>query len=78
MPAIDPDDEVAWYAAIRRMSEDTAYRESLASLIEKAYRPVHPKESWAAIKAILLPDAIATVAPQQAGMGTPQDLHAGG
>ena len=78
MPAIDPDDEVAWYAAIRRMSEDTAYRESLGSLIKKAYRPVHPIDSWAAIKATLLPDAVATVAPQQAGMPAPQDLHAGG
>ena len=78
MPAIDADDEDAWYAEIRRMSEDHAYQHSLSSLIERTYRPVLPKDSWAAIKSILLPDAAATHAPVPAKVSAAQDLQAGG
>jgi glycosyltransferase involved in cell wall biosynthesis len=54
MPAIDADDQAGWYAAIRRMAEDMAWRSSLADRIALEHRPTSAAASWAAIKAGLL------------------------
>ncbi|MBZ9709989.1 glycosyltransferase [Mesorhizobium sp. ESP7-2] len=51
MPAIDPNDQAGWYAAIRRMAEDHAWRSSLAERIAQNHRPTPASASWAAIKA---------------------------
>ncbi|TJV06707.1 MAG: glycosyltransferase [Mesorhizobium sp.] len=51
MPAIDSNDQAGWYAAIRRMTEDHAWRSSLAERIAKQHRPTPASASWAAIKA---------------------------
>lgn len=54
MPAIDADDEDAWYEAICRMAGDEAFRHRLALDIRHSHRPTPACESWAAIKAVLL------------------------
>ncbi|WP_027059341.1 glycosyltransferase [Mesorhizobium loti] len=51
MPAIDSNDQAGWYAAIRRMAEDHAWRSSLAERIAMQHRPTPASASWAAIKA---------------------------
>jgi glycosyltransferase involved in cell wall biosynthesis len=51
MPAIDSTDQAGWYAAIRRMAEDVAWRRALSERIAKKYRPTAPPDSWAALKA---------------------------
>ncbi|UCI08267.1 glycosyltransferase [Mesorhizobium sp. B1-1-8] len=51
MPAIDSNDQAGWYAAIRKMAEDHAWRSSLLERIEKQHRPTPTAASWAAIKA---------------------------
>ncbi|MBZ9796962.1 glycosyltransferase [Mesorhizobium sp. ES1-4] len=51
MPAIDPNDQAGWYAAIRKMAEDHAWRSSLAERIARQHRPTPASASWAAIKA---------------------------
>ncbi|MBZ9675283.1 glycosyltransferase [Mesorhizobium sp. ES1-1] len=51
MPSIDSNDQAGWYAAIRRMAEDSAWRASLADRIAKQQRPTPASASWAAIKA---------------------------
>lgn len=51
MPTIDSTDQAGWYAAIRRMAEDGAWRSSLTERIAERHRPTSPAESWAAIKA---------------------------
>lgn len=51
MPAIDSNDQAGWYAAIRKMAEDSAWRSSLAESIAKHHRPTPASASWAAIKA---------------------------
>lgn len=51
MPAIDSNDEAGWYAAIRKMADDHAWRSSLAERIAKEHRPTPASASWAAIKA---------------------------
>jgi hypothetical protein len=51
MPAIDSEDQAGWYAAIRRMAEDMAWRCSLADRIAQQHRPTPAAASWAAIKA---------------------------
>lgn len=51
MPAIDSNDQAGWYAAIRRMAEDHAWRSSLAERIAQNHRPTPAAASWAAIKA---------------------------
>lgn len=53
MPALDPDDEDAWYAEIRQLAECPAKRKALQLRIDEHYRPVAPRESWQAIKAAL-------------------------
>ncbi|AZN97027.1 glycosyltransferase [Mesorhizobium sp. M9A.F.Ca.ET.002.03.1.2] len=51
MPAIDSNDQAGWYAAIRRMAEDKAWRSSLVDRIAEQHRPTPASASWAAIKA---------------------------
>ncbi|RWE36890.1 MAG: glycosyltransferase [Mesorhizobium sp.] len=51
MPAIDPDDQAGWNAAIRKMAEDHAWRSALAGRIAQNHRPTPASASWAAIKA---------------------------
>ncbi|MFC3326501.1 glycosyltransferase [Mesorhizobium cantuariense] len=52
MPAIDPQDQQGWYAAIRRMAQDHAWRSSLAErIVAEQHRPTPAAVSWAAIKA---------------------------
>ncbi|CDX52624.1 Group 1 glycosyl transferase [Mesorhizobium plurifarium] len=51
MPAIDSTDQAGWYAAIRRMFEDVAWRRALCERIAEKHRPTTPSDSWAAIKA---------------------------
>ncbi|WP_292164925.1 glycosyltransferase [Mesorhizobium sp.] len=51
MPAIDSNDQAGWYAAIRRMAEDMAWRSSLVDRIAKQHRPTPTSASWATIKA---------------------------
>lgn len=51
MPAIDSTDQASWYAAIRRMAEDRAWRDDLCQRIAEQHRPTPASESWAAIKA---------------------------
>jgi hypothetical protein len=51
MPAIDSTDQAGWYAAIRRMAEDKAWRASLADSITRKHRPTSSADSWAVIKA---------------------------
>jgi glycosyltransferase involved in cell wall biosynthesis len=51
MPAIDHNDQAGWYAAIRKMAEDHAWRSSLADRIAQNHRPTPASVSWAAIKA---------------------------
>ncbi|KAA3451367.1 glycosyl transferase family 1 [Mesorhizobium sp. SARCC-RB16n] len=51
MPAVDPNDQAGWYAAIRRMADDHAWRSSLAERIAQNHRPTPASASWAAIKA---------------------------
>lgn len=53
MPAIDPDDQDAWYDEIRRLSFDDTYRAGLSARIRSRYKPVRPAESWRAIKALV-------------------------
>lgn len=53
MPAIDPDDEEAWFTQIRTLSENAEERETLSNKIAEGYRPVTEHESWEAIKAAL-------------------------
>jgi glycosyltransferase involved in cell wall biosynthesis len=50
MPAIDADDRVGWYAEIRRMTEDGAYRAALCQRIASTHRPTAAAASWASIK----------------------------
>ena len=50
MPAIDPDDEDAWYAKIRELSSNVVARQRLVDSIQKSYRPIASLESWRAIK----------------------------
>lgn len=54
MPAIDPNDHVAWYAQIRRLAEDETERGALHTKITDRYRPISCRESWVAIKTALL------------------------
>ncbi|QKD01012.1 glycosyltransferase [Mesorhizobium loti] len=51
MPAIDSNDQAGWYAAIRKMADDHAWRSSLAERIARQHRPTPASASWAAIKA---------------------------
>ncbi|MEO5755809.1 MAG: glycosyltransferase [Mesorhizobium sp.] len=51
MPAIDSEDQAGWYAAIRRMADDKAWRSSLVERIAQQHRPTPAAASWAAIKA---------------------------
>jgi glycosyltransferase involved in cell wall biosynthesis len=51
MPAIDSQDQQGWYAAIRRMAQDHAWRSSLVERIAEKHRPTPAAASWAAIKA---------------------------
>ncbi|MER8375982.1 glycosyltransferase [Mesorhizobium sp. M1406] len=51
MPAIDSQDQQGWYAAIRKMAEDHAWRSSLVGRIAQNHRPTPATASWAAIKA---------------------------
>ncbi|PBB44343.1 glycosyl transferase family 1 [Mesorhizobium sp. WSM3866] len=51
MPAVDSTDQIGWYGAIRRMTDDGAWRDLLAGRIAEEHRPTSPAESWAAIKA---------------------------
>ncbi|WP_292861894.1 glycosyltransferase [Mesorhizobium sp.] len=51
MPAIDSNDQAGWYAAIRKMADDHAWRSSLAERIASEHRPTPASASWAAIKA---------------------------
>ena len=51
MPAIDSNDQQGWYAAIRRMADDEAWRSSLVDRIALQHRPTSAAASWAAIKA---------------------------
>ena len=51
MPAIDSEDQAGWYAAIRKMAEDHAWRSSLAERIAQNHRPTPAAASWSAIKA---------------------------
>ncbi len=51
MPAIDSQDQQGWYAAIRRMAHDDAWRSSLVDRIAQRHRPTPAAASWAAIKA---------------------------
>ncbi|MEO5755808.1 MAG: glycosyltransferase [Mesorhizobium sp.] len=51
MPAIDSEDQEGWYAAIRKMADDTAWRSSLVGRIARHHRPTPAAVSWAAIKA---------------------------
>lgn len=67
MPAIDSNDQAGWYAAIRKMAEDHAWRASLAERIASQHRPTPASASWAAIKAGLKASAARQRAEQQAG-----------
>jgi len=51
MPAIDSEDQQGWYAAIRKMAQDDAWRSSLVERIAQQHRPTPAAASWAAIKA---------------------------
>jgi glycosyltransferase involved in cell wall biosynthesis len=51
MPAIDSEDQQGWYAAIRKMAQDDAWRSSLVERIAQQHRPTPAAVSWAAIKA---------------------------
>ncbi|QPC90050.1 glycosyltransferase [Mesorhizobium sp. INR15] len=51
MPTIDSEDQAGWYAAIRKMADDTAWRSSLVDRIAQHHRPTPAAASWAAIKA---------------------------
>ncbi|WP_296738442.1 glycosyltransferase [Mesorhizobium sp.] len=51
MPAVDSTDQAGWYAAIRRMAEDSAWRDELSERIAETHRPTSASDSWAAIKA---------------------------
>jgi glycosyltransferase involved in cell wall biosynthesis len=62
MPAIDSNDQAGWYAAIRRMAEDPAWRSSLAERIAQQHRPTPASASWAAIKAGLQASVAGNVA----------------
>jgi len=53
MPAIDADDRAGWYAEIRRMTEDGAYRAALCQQIASTHRPTAAATSWTSIKAAL-------------------------
>ena len=53
MPAIDADDRAGWYAEIRRMTEDGAYRAALCQRIASTHRPTAAATSWTSIKAAL-------------------------
>ncbi len=53
MPAIDPNDQAAWFAQIRRLAEDGDERESRRKAIAAHYRPIARQASWDAIKAAL-------------------------
>ncbi|MBZ9737829.1 MULTISPECIES: glycosyltransferase [unclassified Mesorhizobium] len=57
MPAIDPNDQAGWYAAIRKMAEDHGWRSSLTERIARQHRPTPTSASWAAIKAGLRENA---------------------
>ena len=57
MPAIDSEDQQGWYAAIRKMAQDDAWRSSLVDRIARQHRPTPAPKSWAAIKAGLLASA---------------------
>lgn len=50
MPAIESTDQAGWYAAIRRMAEDTEWRSSLTDRIARQHWPTPAAASWAAIK----------------------------
>lgn len=54
MPAIDADNQDAWYAEIRRLSESIEARNALRDKIAQFYRPVTCENSWAEVKAALL------------------------
>lgn len=54
MPAIDPDDTAGWYAEIRRMSEDSAYRCALSRRIAEVHAPTPTAASWNGIKHALV------------------------
>ncbi|UVK56083.1 glycosyltransferase [Mesorhizobium sp. AR02] len=66
MPAIDSNDQAGWYAAIRRMAEDHAWRSSLAERIARRHHPTPASASWAAIKAGLKESASRQRAEQHA------------
>lgn len=53
MPAVDPDDQAGWYAAIRRLAENETDRDALHARIAAEYRPVTAEASWQAIKAAM-------------------------
>lgn len=53
MPAIDPDDEDAWYSHIRQLAESKPARDTLRAEIAANYRPVTSQESWQTIKTAL-------------------------
>jgi hypothetical protein len=54
MPAVDPDDEIGWYAQIRRMTEDHEWRAALREKIAERHRPTPTALSWTQIKDALL------------------------
>ncbi len=64
MPAIDADDRAGWYAEIRRMTEDGAYRAALCRRIAEQHRPTTTKSSWTGIKRALLERAAPVVEKQ--------------
>lgn len=54
MPAIDADNQDAWYAEIRKLAESVEARNSLRDKIAQFYRPVTCESSWATVKSTLL------------------------
>ncbi len=50
MPALEADQPAAWYAEIRKMSENQKYRLSLKAAIREQYRPTDTRASWKSIK----------------------------
>jgi glycosyltransferase involved in cell wall biosynthesis len=54
MPAIDPNDQDAWFAQIRGLAEGAGERESLRRIIADRYHPTTRQASWDAVKAALM------------------------
>jgi glycosyltransferase involved in cell wall biosynthesis len=50
MPAVNPDDQSEWFAAIRRLAQEPEMRAALSQRIAARYRPIACRDSWEVIR----------------------------